>query len=96
MIALAPSTRKQDSSLLVATKCLCVPHTPVREEGWSFLDDDGCSAGQDEGRECTIDTTRVRAATDLSSGPITNRRGESEPHRAVTERKVTHQGDSSD
>lgn len=71
MIALAHSTRKQDSPLLLATKCLCVPHTAGREEGRSFLDDDGHSTGQDEGRECAIDTTRVRV-TDLSSGPIIN------------------------
>ena len=46
----------------LAAKCLCIPHFPVRGEGWSFLDDDGYSAGQDEGRVCDINTTRVRAA----------------------------------
>lgn len=44
----------------VATQCLCAPHIPVGEEGRSFLDDDGHPTGQDEGRVCDINTTRVR------------------------------------
>lgn len=60
--ALACATRGPHSSLLWATKCLCVSHTPVREEGRSFLDDNGRSTVQDEGRVCDITTKRVRVA----------------------------------
>ncbi|KAL6035218.1 hypothetical protein STEG23_017335 [Scotinomys teguina] len=40
--------------------CLCAPLTPASEDGRSFLDDDGCSTVQDEGRRvCDIAATRV-------------------------------------
>lgn len=59
--ALTWTTRGPHSSLLWVTKCLCALHTPAREDRRSFLDDNGRSTVQDEGRLCDVTTTRVRA-----------------------------------
>lgn len=61
------------------------------------MDDDGHSTGQDEGRECDINTTKVRASTDLLLWPpYLPKGGQNEPYNVVTEMKVRHRGDYSD
>lgn len=80
--------------LFLATRCLRAPHAAVRGEGWSFSDDHGCSTGQDVGRVCDSNTTRVSAASlTLCLAPLLPKKGASEPQGVGTEVKGRHQGD---
>lgn len=74
----------------VATKCLCAPHLPVGEEGRSFLDDDGHLTGQDEGRVCDINTTRVRL---FSLAPLFVKGRRDRTFQYMTQMQVAHQAD---
>lgn len=81
----------------LAAKCLCAPHIPVKEEEQNFLDDDGYSTGQDEGRVCDINTTRVRAASlDFSLAPLFIKGRGEWTLQCSDKMKVRHQEDYSD
>lgn len=81
---------------LLATKCPCGPHIPAGAERRSFLDDDGRSAEQDDGRVCYINTTRVRVPLwHFLWHHHLSKEGENESYSVVTDTKVSHQGDRS-